>query len=50
MKTTCLIKPQTEKICYGKVRENPDLLVDQNYEITQNRYRIYCKSTRLANH
>ena len=35
MKTTCLIKPQTAKICYGKVRENPDLLVDQNYEITQ---------------
>ena len=35
MKTTCLIQPQTAKICYGKVRENPDLLVDQNYEITQ---------------
>ena len=35
MKTTCLIQPQTAKICYGKVRENPDLLVVQNYEITQ---------------
>ena len=35
MKTTCLIQPQTAKICYGKVNENPDLLVDQNYEITQ---------------
>ena len=32
---TCLIKPQTAKICYGKVRENPDLPVGQSYEILQ---------------
>lgn len=30
MKKTCLIKPQTAIICYGKVRENPDLPVGQN--------------------
>ena len=35
MKNTCLIKPQTAKICYGKVRENPDLPVGQSYEIVQ---------------
>ena len=35
MKKTCLIKPQTAIICYGKVRENPDLPVGQSYEITQ---------------
>ena len=35
MKNTCLIKPQTAKICYGKVRENPDLPVGQSYEILQ---------------
>ena len=35
MKKTCLIKPQTAMICYGKVRENPDLPVGQSYEITQ---------------
>ena len=35
MKTTCLIKPQTVVICYGKVRENPDLPVGQSYEILQ---------------
>ena len=35
MKTTCLIKPQTTVICYGKVRENPDLPVGQSYEISQ---------------
>ena len=35
MKTTCLIKPQTAVICYGKVRENPDLPVGQSYEISQ---------------
>ena len=35
MKKTCLIKPQTAMICYGKVRENPDLPAGQSYEITQ---------------
>ena len=35
MKKTCLIKPQTAMIYYGKVRENPDLPVGQSYEITQ---------------
>ena len=35
MKKTCLIKPQTAMICYGKVRENPDLPIGQSYEITQ---------------
>ena len=35
MKKTCLIKPQRDMICYGKVRENPDLPVGQSYEITQ---------------
>lgn len=35
MKKTCLIKPQTAVICYGKVRENPDLPVGQSYEISQ---------------
>ena len=35
MKRTCLIKPQTASICYGKVRENPDLPVGQSYEISQ---------------
>ena len=35
MKKACLIKPQTAMICYGAVRENPDLPVGQSYEITQ---------------
>ena len=35
MKRTCLIKPQTAMICYGKVKENPDLLVGQSFEISQ---------------
>ena len=35
MKRICLIKPQTASICYGKVRENPDLPVGQSYEIFQ---------------
>ena len=35
MKRTCLIKPQTASICYGKVRENPALPVGQSYEISQ---------------
>ena len=36
MKRTCLIKPQTAMICYGKVRENPDIPAGQSYEISQN--------------
>ena len=35
MKHICLIKPKTAVICYGKVRENPDLPVGQSYEISQ---------------
>ena len=35
MKKKCLIKPQTALICHGKVRENPDLPVEQSYEISQ---------------
>ena len=35
MKRTCLIKPQTAMICYGKVRENPDIPAGQSYEISQ---------------
>ena len=35
MKRTCLIKPQTAMICYGKVRENPDISAGQSYEISQ---------------
>ena len=35
MKQTCLIKPQTALICYGKVWENPYLPGGQSYEITQ---------------
>ena len=35
VKHTCLIKPQTAMICYGKERENPDLPVGQSYEISQ---------------
>ena len=34
-KITCLIKPQNASICYGKVRENPDLPVGQSHEISQ---------------
>ena len=34
MKHTCLIKRKTAVICYGKVRENPDLPVG-HYEISQ---------------
>ena len=29
MKRTCLLKPQTAMICYGKVRENPDIPAGQ---------------------
>ena len=35
MKRTCFIKPQTAMICYGKIRENPDLPVGQSFEISQ---------------
>ncbi|MCG7879415.1 MAG: RNase H-like domain-containing protein, partial [Candidatus Thiodiazotropha endolucinida] len=35
MKRTCLIKPNTAMICYGKVRENPDLPVGSSYEVSQ---------------
>ena len=35
MKKTCLIKPQTAVVCYGKVRENPDLPVGDSYEVSQ---------------
>ena len=35
IKRTCLIKPQTAMICYGKVREHPDLPSGQSYEISQ---------------
>ena len=30
MKRTCLIKPQTAMICYGKVRENSDIPAGQS--------------------
>ena len=32
MKKTCLVKPPTAIICYGKVRENPDLPKGQSYK------------------
>ena len=35
MKRTCLIKPQTAMICYGKVTDNPDIPAGQSYEISQ---------------
>ena len=35
MKSTCIIKPNTAKICYGKVRKNPDLPSGQLYDITE---------------
>ena len=35
MKKTCLIKPNTAMICYGKVRENPDLPIGVSYEVSQ---------------
>ena len=35
IKRTCLIKPLTAMICYGKVRENPDLPSGQSYETSQ---------------
>lgn len=35
MKRTCVIKPQTARICYGKVRNNPNLPSGQMYEISE---------------
>ena len=35
IKKAYLIKPQTAMICYGKVRENPDLPLGQSYDISQ---------------
>ena len=35
MQKTYLIKPQTAIICKGKVRENLDLPVEQDYEVCQ---------------
>lgn len=35
MKSTCVIKPCSASICYGKVRENPDLPTGQLYDISQ---------------
>ena len=34
-KRDCLIKPQTAVVCFGKVRENPDLPVGEVYEVSQ---------------
>ena len=35
MKHTCVIKPNTAQICYGKVRNNPDLPAGQSYDFTE---------------
>ena len=35
MKRTCVLKPQTARICYGKVRNNPDLPSEQVYDISE---------------
>lgn len=35
MKNTCVIKPNTARVCYGKVRENPDLPTGQSYDVTE---------------
>ena len=35
MKHTCVIKPNTAQICYGKVRENPDLPSGQFYDVME---------------
>ena len=35
MKHTCVIKPNTAQICYGKVRETPDLPSGQFYDIME---------------
>ena len=52
MKKACLIKPQTPMTCYGKVRENPDLLVGQAYEISQidKGFLVNCKLLTLFQH
>ena len=35
MKNTCVLKPNTACICYGKVRNNPDLPSGQSYDISE---------------
>ena len=35
MKRTCVITPQSARICYGKVKNNPDLPSEQMYEISE---------------
>ncbi|MEW8091488.1 MAG: retropepsin-like aspartic protease, partial [Candidatus Thiodiazotropha endolucinida] len=35
MKRTCVLTPQSARICYGKVRNNPDLPSEQMYEISE---------------
>ncbi len=35
LKNTTVIKPQTAKICYGRVRQNPDLPSEGSYEISE---------------
>ena len=35
MKHTCVIKPNTAQICYGKVREPPDLPSGQLYDVME---------------
>ena len=35
MKRTCVLKPQSARICYGKVRNNPDLPSEQMYDISE---------------
>ena len=35
MTKTCLNKPNTAMICYGKVRENPDLPTGVSYEVSK---------------
>ena len=35
MKYTCLIKRNIACICYGKVRENPDLTSGQSYDVSE---------------
>ena len=35
MKNTCVLKPNTACVCYGKVRNNPDLPSGQSYDISE---------------
>lgn len=35
MKYTTVLKPQTAQICFGKVRQNPDIPCGQNYQISE---------------